>query len=118
MAKTGKSSETKVTRIKASDEPRAKKTSVSSPKKTTKPAPAVKPKQVHASVAPARRNPLSAFLGYFKGSWDELRQVRWPDRRTTWGMTGALLAFTAFFVVVILLLDAGFAELFNLLLGK
>ncbi|MCA9342382.1 preprotein translocase subunit SecE, partial [Candidatus Saccharibacteria bacterium] len=44
--------------------------------------------------------------------------VRWPDRRATWKMTGALIAFTVFFVVVILLIDAGFGELFKLLIGK
>lgn len=55
--------------------------------------------------------------GYFKGAWYELRQVRWPNRRATWGMTGALLGFTAFFVVFILLIDALFEYLFKLVLG-
>ena len=64
------------------------------------------------------RNPFFAIWRYLKGSWYELRQVRWPDRRTTWAMTGALLLFTAFFVVVILLLDAGFQYLFNIILRK
>lgn len=63
------------------------------------------------------RNPFKAFGRYLKGSWTELREVRWPTRRATWGMTGALLGFTAFFVVLVLLLDAGFQWLFNLLLG-
>lgn len=52
---------------------------------------------------------------YFKGSWQELKQVRWPDRKATWSLTGAVLLFTAIFVVIIVLLDAGFEMLFNLI---
>ncbi len=61
--------------------------------------------------------PLRAPGGYFKGAWFELRQVHWPNRRATWGMTGALLGFTAFFVTLILLMDALFDYLFKLMLG-
>lgn len=68
--------------------------------------------------APQRTNPAKAAGGYFAGSWRELMQVRWPTRGATWSMTGALIAFTLFFVAVILLLDAGFTKLFNLLIGK
>ncbi len=62
--------------------------------------------------------PLRAFGGYFKGAWFELRQVRWPNRRATWSMTLAVLLYSAFFVVIILLLDAAFKYLFDLILGK
>jgi preprotein translocase subunit SecE len=55
-------------------------------------------------------------LGYFKGAWHELRQVRWPNRKTTWGLTLAVILFTAFFVVLVLLLDAGFKYLFDLII--
>lgn len=111
MAKSSsKSSETKVTRIKASDAASKQKTTNISKKaeKSTITAAHQKPKKARA---------LRAIGRYFKGAWVELGQVRWPDRRATWGMTGALLAFTAFFVVVILLLDAGFKYLFKLLIG-
>lgn len=63
---------------------------------------------------------LKPFLlvgGYFKGAWFELKQVHWPTRKATWSLTGAVIAFTGFFVVVILLLDAGFKYLFELILG-
>lgn len=50
---------------------------------------------------------------YFKGSWNELRQVRWPNRRATWSLTAAVLLYSAFFTVIILLLDAGFQLLFK-----
>lgn len=128
-----KASATKVTRIKASDDrPRAKKpatrsntkTSKSSTKTTKSSAVKSAPATTHRFGLRRRTDddaPRRNFLGpvgrYFAGSWNELRQVRWPDRRSTWSMTGALLAFTTFFVIVILLLDAGFQYLFKLILG-
>ena len=62
-------------------------------------------------------NPFQAITAYFKGAWFELRQVRWPDRQSTWSLTGAVLLFTAFFMVLILLLDALFQYVFKLILG-
>lgn len=114
MAKPAKKSETTVTRIKASD---------SSVKKVKKPARSAKVAEadVRTSTKTRRRIPTGPFgrIGrYVKGSWYELRQVRWPDRRATWGMTGALLAFTMFFVVIIVLLDAAFSYLFKLIIGS
>ena len=61
---------------------------------------------------------LGAIGGYFKGAWVELRLVRWPTRRATWSLTGAVLAYSAFFVILVLLLDAAFKYLFELILGK
>ncbi|MEK7621473.1 MAG: preprotein translocase subunit SecE [Patescibacteria group bacterium] len=58
-------------------------------------------------------NPLAAFFGYVTGSWDEIRQVRWPNRKATWGMTLAVIAFTLFFSAVILILDSLFQILFK-----
>ena len=55
-------------------------------------------------------------IGYFKGAWIELKQVHWPDRKSTWGMTFAVVLFTLFFVVLILLLDAGFKYLFDFII--
>ena len=63
------------------------------------------------------RNPLSAITDYFRGAWQEIKQVRWPDRRSTWGMVGALIVFTAALFLVIILLDYGFAWLFKLIMG-
>ena len=111
------SSDTKVTRITASDKktPSKKVAAEKAPTKKVsvekKPAVTDKPAK---KVSSTRRNPLAAIGGYFKGAWAELRQVRWPDRRATWSMTGALIAFTLCFVVVILLLDALFQYLFSL----
>lgn len=62
--------------------------------------------------------PFRATGSYFKGSWQELRQVRWPNRRATWSLTLAVLVYGAFFGILVLLLDAGFKYLFELVLGK
>lgn len=107
-ARTG---ETKVTRIKASDGTRT-------PARPLAKDPITKEKRTDLTSDEGLRNPLSGVLGYFTGAWNELRQVRWPNRSATWSMTGALLLFTGFFVVFILLLDAGFKYLFQILLGK
>lgn len=105
--------ETKVTRIKAKDMPTT----------TTK---TVKQKQVSkASKGPKQpKTPKNRFVktlfaigGYFKGAWFELRQVRWPTRRATWGLTLAVILFSAFFVVIILLLDLLFKYLFELIIS-
>ena len=61
--------------------------------------------------------PFVALGRYLKGAWHELRQVRWPNRKATWKMVLAVLAYTAFFMVLILLLDLFFGWLFNLILG-
>lgn len=78
----------------------------------------VKAKRVKKPGSPKGwMKPLRAIGGYFKGAWEELRQVRWPTRRATWSMTLAVLLYSAFFVTVIMLLDAGFKYLFELILG-
>jgi len=87
----------------------------------------LKEKKTKKSAAPKKSNKFFSILkkpfkilsligGYFKGSWVELRQVRWPDRKATWSLTFAVLLFTIFFVVMIVLLDAGFKYLFDLIL--
>jgi preprotein translocase SecE subunit len=109
-------SQTKVTRITASD----------TEKVVTKKAPikADKPSVIKEKTQSNKKNPVKSFaapfiaLGtYFKGAWYELQQVTWPNRKATWSLTAALLAFTLFFVVMILLLDALFKYLFELILG-
>ena len=98
---------TKVTRISASDD--AKKSKRSAKKTVTKKAASAEPKRRSFGV-------LGRIGGYFKGAWIELRQVHWPTRKATWGLTGAVLLFTAFFVVFITLLDAGFKYVFEQIL--
>ena len=105
-SKTTKKSQSTVVRVSAKDTAPKTKDKSGKVKRDTP----IKP-------AKTTKNPLRATGGYFKGAWEELRQVRWPNRRATWGMTAALLAFTAFFVVLILLLDALFKYVFQLILG-
>jgi preprotein translocase SecE subunit len=102
--------DTKVTRITASDASKPAKTVTKKPSATAS-------AQQTGEESAGRKNPILAIGGYFAGAWYELKQVRWPNRRATWGMTTAVLAFTAFFVVLILLLDALFKYLFQLILG-
>ena len=56
---------------------------------------------------------LKAIGGYFVGSYQELRQVKWPNRRASWSLTFAVIVFTAAFVALILALDYGFDTLFK-----
>lgn len=81
-----------------------------------KPAATTKKTTPKKSAKPAGEE-KGGLIGYFKGAWYELKQVQWPTRKATWGMTAAMLAYTAFFVVLILLLDALFKYLFELMLG-
>jgi preprotein translocase SecE subunit len=60
--------------------------------------------------------PIFYIGGYFKGSWQELRQVHWPNRKATWGLTAAVLLFTGIFVALIVSLDWVFSALFKLII--
>ena len=97
---------TKVTRIKAKD---ASTKSAKAPAKPAKKAPKAKKESTNPFV-----KTLKSIGGYFKGAWDELRQVRWPNRKATWGLTIAVILFSLFFVVLIVLLDLLFKYLFEL----
>jgi preprotein translocase SecE subunit len=93
-------------------QPKATK-AVAKPKATT-----TKPEATKKPTAKKRYNVFVAFWGYLKGAWYELRQVRWPTRKETWGMTFAVILFTAFFVILVLLLDAGYKYLFDIILKR
>lgn len=112
--------DTKVTRIKATDTRSTGAKKQATVKKDTK-STSKEPAKVSTSrkeQQEPRKNPIVAFGGYFKGAWDELRQVRWPNRRTTWGLTLAVIIFTVFFVVLIVVLDYAFQWIFDkVLLG-
>jgi preprotein translocase SecE subunit len=117
-APSKKGSETKVTRISASDKAAKPVVSKQAKEGTTPTKAEVQEKTAKKRSIKGLAGPFIAIGRYFKGAWAELRQVRWPDRKSTWGMTGALIAFTAFFVVVILFLDFLFSQLFKLILGS
>ena len=69
------------------------------------------PKVLRILTAPFRK-----IGGYFHASWQELRQVRWPNRKMTWKLVSAVIIYTVIFAAFIMLLDAGFTLLFNNLL--
>ncbi|MNQ95973.1 preprotein translocase subunit SecE [compost metagenome] len=100
---------TNVTRITATDDVKQAVTSKIASKKA--------PKKATASSKTNKPNAFKAFLGYFVGAWVELKQVNWPTRKATWSLTLAVLAFTAFFIILIVILDAGFKLLFERILG-
>lgn len=107
------STTTKVTRITATDDSATEtvKSTVKADKKT------VTAKIEKKSFAQNVAMPFMAIGRYFAGSWYELRQVTWTDRKSTWSLTLAMLIFTGFFAALILLLDALFKFLFQLTLG-
>jgi preprotein translocase SecE subunit len=112
------SSDSNVVRIKASASAAPKKRAEKEvTTKVAADAPAKKAKVKKVKKIRGGRA-LKATGGYFAGAWTELRQVRWPNHRATWGLTFAVLAYSAFFVVLVLLLDALFKYLFELILGK
>lgn len=61
--------------------------------------------------APRAPRFLRSFGGYFVGSFRELKQVKWPTRKMTWQLTGAVILFTIIMTLVITALDLGFEEL-------
>jgi preprotein translocase SecE subunit len=115
-------SDENVVRIKASSTShkkakttKAEATTASASVKADKPARVKKPR---SGTGVRGLGFLGSIGGYFLGAWVELRQVRWPNRRATWSLTGAVLLFSAFFVVLVLLLDAGFKLMFDFILKK
>lgn len=65
------------------------------------------------NIAKAAVKPATGLFGYVKGSWQELKQVRWPNRRATWSFTFAVIVYTLFFLIIILIFDAAFQQLFK-----
>ena len=122
--------ETKITRVKAKDtdskpvkevskEPKmskyaAKVTGVRTVKKGKKPAP--KFAQILAKLFKFIAAPFVALSKYLMDSWRELKLVRWPTRKETWKMTGAVIAFSVGFATLILLLDGLFNWIFKTLI--
>lgn len=69
-----------------------------------------------AAAKPTAKRSSVKKVGYFKGAWIELKQVRWPNRKATWSLTFAVIMFTLFFTALVLLLDAGFKYLFDFII--
>jgi preprotein translocase SecE subunit len=80
-------------------------------------AKAVKKQVKPVKKSDGKKNIFARIGGYFKGAWYELRQVRWPNRKATWGLTLAVILFSVFFTVLIVLLDILFKYIFELIIA-
>jgi preprotein translocase SecE subunit len=58
------------------------------------------------------------FVGYFRGSWRELRLVTWPGRRESLRLTSAVLVFAVIFGAIVAGVDFGLDKLFKELILK
>ena len=106
--------QTKVTKAQAKQQAKLAKTKAKAAKAKIK-AKANTPEKPLEQVFILAR-PFVALGRYLRNSWRELRQVRWPNRKATWKMTLAVLVYCAIFIVFIMLLDALFTFIFDLLL--
>lgn len=126
----------KITRIKAGDDSNNSSTkSTASSQKSIKPSQTIKdPKKLKNKIPipkspnttsklknPSKRpfflfRPFVATWHYTKNSWREIRQVRWPNRKTTWKMVVATMIYSAFFAIILFLLDTLFSFIFNQIL--
>jgi preprotein translocase SecE subunit len=57
-------------------------------------------------------------FGYFRSSWQELRQVTWPARREGRRLTTAVIIFSVVFGALIAVVDFGLDKLFRQVLLK
>lgn len=55
-------------------------------------------------------------IGYFRNSWNELRQVKWPTARETTKLTIAVFTFAIIFTLLISVVDFGLDKVFKLLI--
>lgn len=70
---------------------------------------------------PLPQNKVGTFLNkrrsltprFLKDSWSELRQVAWPDRRSTINLTIAVFLFAFFFGLVVAVTDFGLDKVFK-----
>ena len=92
-----------------------KKEKIVKAKKEKKPL----PMPIRIITAPFRwiAKPFIALGRYIHDSWLEIRQVRWPNRKATWKLVGAIFLYSAFFIVLVMLLDALFNFIFSKILG-
>lgn len=55
-------------------------------------------------------------INYFRSSWQELRQVTWPNRKETLKLTIAVFIFAIVFSLAIALVDYGLDKIFRKIL--
>ena len=119
-----KASETKITRIKASDSDNNKKNNFKDKLSNLK-AKVKKAKSEKNITNPEEPNFKGNVyqkeikkVGYFRGALNELSQVHWPTRKETWALTLAVILFSVGFMILMILVDIGFKELFNIIMKR
>lgn len=119
-----KASETKITRIKASDSDNNKKNNFKDKLSNLK-AKVKKAKSKKNITNPEELNFKGNVyqkeikkVGYFRGALNELSQVHWPTRKETWALTLAVILFSVGFMILMILVDIGFKELFNIIMKR
>ena len=123
---------TKVTRIKAKDdgpktrsddaEKITRKVSVKAKNSESKKTKIANKKAEQKAIKEAKKSLKNAEkgdkkVGYFRGAFRELRQVRWPNRKETWKMTLSVIIYVIILAAAIMLLDALLQLIFKQLLG-
>ena len=58
---------------------------------------------------------MKKIANYFKGCWNELKKVSWPNRETVVHYTWVVIISTLVFAVVLGLVDIGIGQLMNLI---
>lgn len=61
---------------------------------------------------------LFTFPRYLKGSWQELRQTTWPNRKETIRLAFAVFVFSAAFAAFVAVLDFALDKIFKNLITK
>ena len=61
--------------------------------------------------------PFCALGRYFKESWQEIRQVRWPNRKETWKLVISVIVYVILIAGFIMLLDVLFNFIFSQIYG-
>ena len=119
-----KASETKITRIKASDSDNNKKNNFKDKLSNLK-AKVKKAKSEKNITNPEEPNFKGNVyqkeikkVGYFRGALNELSQVHWPTRKETWALTLAVILFSVGFMILMILVGIGFKELFNIIMKR
>lgn len=114
MAKAVKKS-SKLTRIKAQASTKAKNSLLArAEKKVNKTSDQAKRQAKQEQPAKAKKN--KGLIAYIKGSFREIRLVKWPGRKETWSMTLAVLIYGIIIAAVVLLLDNLYNWSFKLLI--
>lgn len=106
---TIKSKETKKAEAKSAEQ--VKKAQIKSDKKALD-----NPDEKSLSEIFLLARPFVALGRYFRDSWRELRQVRWPNRKASWKLTFAVLVYCAILMAFILVLDLIFTFIFETIL--